>query len=358
MTFHLVKFAFFIAVAGLGGAAARADSIYLLNPDGSAALKPFRDNVTILRHKDKTLVFRSASGMEQALEFDKIARLSITADTVLSRADDAYTSGHYDEAVDLYLKAMRTNEAWKIEWMTPRLSQAAAKTGRFDAAMTVYIGYARIDPLSAIAMKPTLPQKGSKFLDEAAKQLDAALRTAASDGEKQALLSLLLDVQMQRGANEDAEATATQLTALTGESADPRVAGMIVGIRLDQAASEIGAGRFDRVAPLLDPIRDKLTEPAKQAHAMFLLAQARRGLAGDSKVKRLDAAIAFMRVVAHFQNVEEKPYVAESLLEAAKINETIGDSDSARLLYEQIAVEFAATPIAQEAGNRLADMTK
>ncbi len=353
---YRLTFAGLAAVTLMTGALLRADSIYLYNPDGSPALKPFRDNVTILKNKDRAFVFRTGSGLEQEIEFDKVARITVTADPALTEADDAYILQNFDKAVDSYLKAMRTNDAWKIQWITPRLSNAAAKTNRFDAALTAFLGYAKIDPPSAIGSKPTLPAKGSKYLDDAAKQIEAATRTATSDGERQALTSLLLDIQMQRGDQSAAELVANELSKLSGDLADPRIAGMIVGIRLDQANSEISAGRFDKVAVLLEPVRGKITVPAQQARAMFLLARAARATAGEDKTKLTDAAISFMRIPAHFGTLEGKPFVGEAMIEAAKINQLIGDSESAKAIYQQLQSEFANTALAQQAAQSLSEL--
>ncbi len=347
-----------IAVVALAISVGRADSIYLYNPDGSPRLEPYWDNVSILRQQDKALTFRTASGRESVIEQEKIARIAVDADPALTEADDAFVLQNYDKAVDNYLKAIRTNDAWKIFYVTPRLAQSAAKTGRFDAAMAAYVGFSRIDPPRALAQKPALPAKGSKLLDEGAKQLDTALRSATANDQKQALLSLLLDVQMARGDQAAAEAAANQLSALTGDSADPRVAAMTVGIRLDQAANEIAAGRYDKASTLLDHVKSRITNPAQQARALFLVAQSSRGAAGEDKTRLLDSAIAFMRVAAHFESVEGKPHVGEALLEAALINQAIGDKRAAESLFSQIITEFPDTSLAQEASSRLEQLKK
>lgn len=349
MAFARFRFACLTCVALVISSAARADSIYLFNPDGSPRLDAYWNNVTILRMKDGALLFRTASGTESSIGFDKIARLTVGADPVLTEADDAYLLSNFEKAVDGYLKSIRTNDAWKLKYITPRLATAAAKTKRFDASMTAYIGYAQLDPAAALQHKPALPAKGSKLLDEAAKQLDTALRTAGDNATKQALLSLLVDVQMTRADQAGAEAAASQLTALTGDQADPRIAAMLVGVKLDQAAAEITAGRFEKVAPLIDSVRGRLVEPRDQSKALFLLAQASRGAAGSDRKKLLDAAIAFMRVAAHFEAVEGKPLVGEALLEAAKTSGALGDTETTTRLCEQIEADFPATPIAAQA---------
>lgn len=352
-----LSFALLAASAVSLCAPALADSIYLYN-NGSPMMTPFRENVTILRITNQAMVFRTASGSEQEIALEKVARISVSADPALSAADDAFVLGQHEKAVDAYLKAIRSSEAWKIRWVTPRLLQAATKANRFDAALSAFLSAARIDPPSAVANKPPLPPKGSKLLDEAVKQIEPALRTAANNPEKQALLSLLLDIQIQRGDSSATEAIATQLSAIEGGEADPRLANMLVGIRFDQASAELAAKRYHRVAEILAPVRSKLSSPAQQARAMYLLAQAQQGLAGNDAAKQLDTAIDYMRIVAQFGVAEGRPFVAESLLEAAKINHAIGDAAAAKLLFQQVQDEFAGTSSASEAARLQNELSK
>lgn len=330
----------------------RADDIYLFGNGGEYQLTAFRQNVKILRADGARIVFRSTTGSEQSIEYEKILRIAVTGDPSLTSGDDAYALQEWDKAVDHYLKAIRTADAWKVQWITPRLSNAAKKTNRFDAGVTAYLGFARIDPAAAIHAKPALPAKGSKFLDDAAKQIDTSLRSAASDGEKQALLSLLVDVQMARGDTAATELAANQLMSIAGETTDPKLASMVIDIRLEQAKAEVQAGRATKVADLIRPIQSKLTDPPRQATAQFVLAQASQIAAGQDKTKLLDVAIDYMQIAAIFESAENRPMVGESLLAAAMINEQIGETDAARSLYGQIELEFPATPVAQTARSR------
>lgn len=351
-----VKLAVF--ALAVGASIGRSDSIYLYNQDGSAALKPFRENVTLLRAKGDALIFRTGSGLEQTIEIAKISQLSVTTDASLTEAEDAYVSQKFDAAVDLYQKALRSGEAWKVQWITPRLSKAAAQTKRFDAALSAFIGFAKIDPPAALAHKPELPAKGSKFLDDASKQLEASVREAASDGEKQALLSLLLDIQMQRGDTAAAESTADALLSMKGSSDDPRLASMVVSIRIDQAEYELRAGRPERVAGILNPIRARISAAENQAKALYLLARADAALAGNDPGRQFDAAISFMRVASHFASVDGKPYVAQSMLDAASLCRKCGQVETARSLYRQIVAEFAGSPFAKDAAEQQSQLSQ
>ena len=316
--------------------------------------------VTISSIKGDTIVFRTAGGEERTQPLKKIFKLTVAGDLAFTAAEDAYVGKQFDKAIDGYQKVARGADTWKIVWAVPRLMDSAEKTKRFDAALAGYIGLAKVDPDAASAIRPALPAKGSTFLDDAARDLDTAVRGAKSHPERQALLSLLLDVQLARGDQAGAEATVDQLLKLAGPNAnDPKLASMVAGIRLGQARVAFEAKRWADVANAIDVAAPHLVEPKLQAEALYLRAESKSGLAkSDDRDGRLDAANAFMRVAAHFGDVEGKPFVAQSLLRAADLLASIGDVAEARLLCEQVNVEFANTPFSAQASERISRFSK
>jgi len=96
-------------------------------------------------------------------------------------------------------------------------------------------------------------------------------------------------------------------------------------------------------------------DPAQQADALFILAEAKYALAlnkkdaGDLK----DAALAYMRVVANFKDAPNHPHVPESLLRTANIEEQLNDAPAAQLLYQQIAQQYPDDPIAAVAKQKI-----
>ena len=318
------------------------------------------ENVTILLVKGDNLVFRTPGGEERERPLKNVFKINVTNDAALNAAEDAYAQKQFDKAIEGYQKVSRAGDAWKVTWAVPRLLDAAGKANRFDAALAGYIGLAKVDPAAAATIRPTLPAKGSKFLDDAARDLDVAARGATKDGERQALLSFLLDVHMARGDQAAAETTVDQLLKIAGTNAnDPKLVGMVAGIRLGQARVAFEAKKYKDVAAAIDAAAPRLTDPKQQAEALYLRAEAQLGLAkADDRVAQLDAAIGFMRVAAHFRDVEGQPFVAQSLLRAADALQSAGDVAEARSLCQQVNAEFAGTPFAAQATERLAKLPK
>lgn len=348
-----------LAVALLPAAVARADEVIVYGVDNRTPGAKL-ENVTILTIRGENLVFRSPSGEERERPLKNVYKLSVNNDLALTAAEEAYVNKQYDKAIDGYQKAARSSDGWKVQWSVPRLLDSAAKTKRFDAALGGYIGLARIDPAGAAAIRPELPPKGSKFLDDAARDLETAARSATKDPEKQALLSYVLDVQLARGDQSAAEATVDQLLKLAGPNAnDPKLAGMVANIRLGQARVAFEAKRWPDVESAIEAAAPHLVDPKLQAEALYLRAEAQFGQAKpDDRNARLDAALNFARVAAHFRDVEGRPFVAQSLLRAADVLQSVGDAAEAKSLCEQVAKEFADTPFAAQATQRIARFTK
>ena len=349
----------FAAIFLLGGPA-RADEITVYSVDNRTPGTKF-DNVAVLAIRGENVVFRTSGGEERERPLKSVFKLAINSDLALTAAENAYIDKQWDKAIDGYQKVVRGGgDAWKTVYAVPRLLEAAEKTKRFDAALAGYIGLARVDAVAASAIRPALPAKGSKFLDDAAKDLDIAARQAVKAPEKQALLSLLLDVQLARADQTGAEATVDQLLTLAGPNTDdPQLAGMVAGIRLGQARVAFEAKRWLEVTKAIDAAAPRLIDPKLQAEALYLRASAMLGVAkADDKPARMDAAIAFMRVVAHFADTEGKPFVGQSLLGAADALESVGDINAARTLCEQTIAELPDTPHATEAARRVARFPK
>jgi TolA-binding protein len=59
-----------------------------------------------------------------------------------------------------------------------------------------------------------------------------------------------------------------------------------------------------------------------------------------------DAAIAYLRVVAHFKEAANAPHVPEAMMGAASILEELGDTAGALRLYQDVVAKYAASPVA------------
>ena len=178
----------------------------------------------------------------------------------------------------------------------------------------------------------------------------AAPRLTAA--QRQPLLSLLVDVQRARGDAKAAADTTDQLLKLgAAVSADPAAGGAVARLKLEAVQVALRARQYKRAIDEIHAARASFTSPRDQADALFCLAEAREGLAGDGGDAALlaDAALAYMRVVAHFEEAPGKPHVAQSLLRAAAIQEQLKDNAAALQLYEQVAAQFPDDPAAATA---------
>lgn len=307
------------------------------------------------------MVVRTPAGNEKKIALSAIYRISLDNDPTFTAAEEAYLAGKSADAVEGYLRAIRSADTWKTQYAAPRLISAAAKANRFDAAVTAYVALARVDAAGAARHKPTLPVKGSAFLEDASKSLNDALRSAQPVPMKQAILSLLLDVEMARGDAAAAERAVGQLLALVGDggNVDPKLAGMVGDIRLGQARLAVQNRQFDAARAMIESAGPSLTEPRQQAEALFIQAQAKEGVAkADDAVAQLDVSLAYMRVVAHFGPAEGRPFVAASLLRAGASLERAGRAADARLLYDQLSAEFPDSAEATEAAARSARLNQ
>jgi hypothetical protein len=104
-------------------------------------------------------------------------------------------------------------------------------------------------------------------------------------------------------------------------------------------------------------------EPAQQAAALYIIAEAKSGLAGDSTDEKAlkDLALAYMRVVAFGKDQPNNPNVARSLARTAAILEKLKQPEQARDLYQQVATAYPNSPVANDAkaaAQRLGDAKK
>ena len=109
--------------------------------------------------------------------------------------------------------------------------------------------------------------------------------------------------------------------------------------------------QFDAVITDINSAAALFVTPTDQATALFYLAEAHAGRAAqaESPAAWQDAALAYMRVVAHFKDAAGAPFVARSLLKAAEITEKLNDSPAAIALYRQILQQHPADAAANSA---------
>jgi TolA-binding protein len=330
---------------------ARADTVWVSSGSAGNALE--LSNVKVADIREGKLIFLGVGGRETTRELSQIARLRVDDDAGLTAGEDALANSQWDAATDAFLKVMATSKPWAKQWAAGRLAAAAPKANRFDAAVKGYIALVKTDPARASALKPAPPDARSTYLTTALSDVTTSLADPQLPAaQRQALLSFQLELER---AKKDDQAIADTMEKLlkTGATTanDPNAAAALARLKLDQAGVTLGAKDYDKVITDLNANAGVFIDPRDQVQAMFLIAEARLGQAIKSNQPAAwqDAALAYMRVVAHFKDGPPSPLVARSLLKAAQIEEKLQDRDGAIAIYDQLAAQFPAEPPAADA---------
>ncbi|WP_428939232.1 tetratricopeptide repeat protein [Fontivita pretiosa] len=316
-----------------------------------------RKNVLIRDLKDGMVVYE-INGRASEIEAGKVTRLLVSGEPALTAAEQAYAAAEWDQAVDGYQKAIRTtSKPWVKSWAAQRLIDAANRTGRFDAAATAYILVLLEDPNRAAGMKPAMPQSGSTYLDTAVQDVNNAMNDPKLTVEqRRALLGFLVELHQARKDAAAEDAAYEQLARLPGADVnDPGARRILAKRKLSVASRALDAADYLKAINEIEASKAIFTEPAQQADALFIIAQARHGLAtGQPDAKLLkDAALAYMRVVALAKDEPGRPHVVQSLLSTADILQQLGEPASARQLYEQVLAQYGDDPDARHARDAL-----
>jgi hypothetical protein len=363
-----------VAILCLGVVApAPADTVWV----GGAGSKPLeRKNMKIEGLTPEGLIFRSASA-DRAAEpkpLKEIARIQVDNEPALTAAELAYSTEKWDDAAKGYQKVLSTSRTdWVKYFATQRLVIAAEKSGKFSAAAGAYAALVQRDLKAAAESKPEIPGDAKTELPGAIN----AVKTALGDSklkapQKDALRAFLAELYIANGQLKDAEAigakaagAAAAPAAINGKRDDPGEAPAApavnrgqVELKLQLAVAALKQKKYQEAIDSIDSVAASLTEPAQQAEALFSLAEARAGLAGSDPAKLKDAALAYMRVVAHFKSQPEAPHVAESLVKAGGVLEQAKMLPDALTAYQAVETDYKESPHAKDAAAGAARVRK
>jgi len=319
-------------IVGITVAVARADTLWLTTSTGSTIET---GEATITRIEGDKLFFMSV-GNEASREIAQVARISLPDDPGFTAAEEAYAKGDWGAASDGYQTTLRTpTRPWMKDWSARRLSDAAVKAGRFDAAVSAYIALVQTRPELAMKSRPALPPGPSPALDSGAKQLEEALNgSGLGDAQRQALLMFLFDVQESRADAPAAGAVADRLLGEDIHSVEPRIVGRL---KLALATKELAQNDPAAAAKTIEQSKDIFVDPPQQTEALFLTAEAKYAQAKSSDSLK-EAALAYMRVVAHGKD-QPTPRINQALLKTADILETLKDESGAARLRAAAKVQ-------------------
>lgn len=330
---HLVGWTIAVFVLGIA-LVGRADTIHV-----GGGLK--FEGVQILRMEGNQLVFNNRAGREASRDISTITQLEVANEAAFTDAESAYAAGNWEKATAGYEKAVRgTARDWVRQWASLRLFETADKSGNFPAATTAYIELLRSNPTAAAGRQPTLPDAGSTFLETAAQDIERALEGNLEDRQRAELLKFLLDIHQKRGNTEQALSAAERLSKITGDAVTPENRRLLADLKLGLAKIALEKKDHQTAFNEINANREIFLEPEQQAQALYTLAAAQHHLAGEDKQKLQDAAIAYMRVLAHFP---KSPQAGPSLVATAAIAEALGEPKKALALYQQAANEYPAT---------------
>jgi TolA-binding protein len=131
-----------------------------------------------------------------------------------------------------------------------------------------------------------------------------------------------------------------------------------VDLKLQLAVAAIKQKKYQDAIDAIESVSASLTEPAQQAEALFSLAEAKAGLAGNDPAKLKAAALAYMRVVAHFKSRPGAPNVAESLLKAGVVLEQAKLLPDALAAYQAVQADYKDSAPAKQAAAAEARLRK
>jgi tetratricopeptide (TPR) repeat protein len=360
---------------------ARADSVWLGENAKAVELK----NAKIERLTDQGLIFRSgaADRVGEPRPLKRIWRIAVDDEPALNAAETAFVGEKWDDAVAGYQKTLNTSRKdWVKQYATTRLIAAAEKSGKFPAAVAAYAALAQHASGAADAAQPDVTKAAKSDLPGAINTIKAALSSPGLKApQKQSLQTFLGQLYVANGPLKEAEAisgkpsaaaapggsavaapAAREVTAPAAAATAPPTAPAAnkgqVDLKLQLAQAAIKQKKFQEAIDAIDSVASSIVEPSDQAEALFSLAEAKAGLAGSDPAKLQDAALAYMRVVAHFKGKPDAPHVADSLLRAGTVLEKAKMLPDALAAYEAVRADFKDAPQAKEAAAAAARVRK
>jgi len=338
----------------VGGRATLGDTVWISNGTATMAF----EQIKVVRVDQETIVFRTTAS-EATWPISKVARLAIDDEKLLTAAERARSDGQWDVATDSYARTLSsTDKPWLKDWAALRLLECGEHSGRFDMAVTAYVALAMRWPGYALGHKPKLPAAGSTFLDMGASEIQSALGSAKTDEQQQALLWLLLDIYRAKNDTGKSAEVARKISSLKVASTPAAGGGdagaLLADLKLNSAKLAVEQGNFSKAIAEVESAKASFSDSNHQAEALFCIARARQGMAEQAKTGESykDAALAYLRVVAHFREVASTPHVAESMVAAGSIMERLNDRAAALRLYQEVVSRYNNAPAAVAAAQQ------
>lgn len=299
---------------------------------------------TVLNIEAGQLVYRSqTSGSEGRKPLDQIIKLKVDSEPKLSQAEEAYAAGNMAVAAQGYQQALATTQKdWVRERAVYRLVDAAAQAGNYAAAVSAYAELLKRNPTVAADNKPVIPKDKPDLVKQGiAEAVRASGDSRLRPEQRAALNSYLFDLYMAVGDIANAQRIGGNIVDNDG--------GASVA---NQAKLQFASRQYQGVLNVIEQHKAKITSPESQFDALYLVAESKHALANAANAipPLQDAAIAYMRVVAHFGKGKD-PRIADSLLKAGIIVERCNLKAEALKIYQELVEDekFAKSPAAAQA---------
>ncbi|HET6249446.1 MAG TPA: hypothetical protein VFE47_17270 [Tepidisphaeraceae bacterium] len=349
------------------GISALGDTVYIKS---TPTATPFaRKNVTISKiAKDKdedfeSLYYTTDGGNNEHKDLAKVSQIEADNEPSFNQAETEFEKNDLKAASEDYRRAMASStKEWVKHRSNVRLLLISGKTGDFLGAVAGYVEMVKKDPVAAAAQKPVVASAKPDQLASAITTVNRGLAGASSD-TKRTLLPFLIELQTKNNDNAGATASLAELKKLTGGAgqnnpanstgaADATAAAMAAkeaeaDIALNKAKDALAARDYAKVISSINTASASFITPDHQAKALYMLAEAKAATATTPDALE-DAAMAYMRVVAHFKAQIGGP-AADALYKTGVIEEKLSKTREAILIYKQVVNEYADSKAAEQA---------
>ena len=318
---------------------------------------------TILRIENGLIVIKAKpSGRETQRKLEDVIKIRLDDEPKFNAAEDAYAANQFPAAATAYQAALgATQREWVKDRALQRLVELAQKTNQYPAAVAAFVEMAKRDPAQAEKAKPKIPAGNPSALTAVIADVRKAHDGNVKPETRQLLRTYLVDLYLAAGDPKSADALVKGAPAPAApaaqDAAAPNAADTAAATRaMNEAKIAMAQKDYARVANAIRSNKAAFTDADQQFEALYMLAEAESGAAGNDPGKLADAAVAYMRVVAHFGNRTSDPRYADALVKAAAIVERLQKPNEALALYNQVATDpkFKNTPAAAEANKAIA----
>lgn len=321
---------------------------------GSGAGRGFRQEVDILDIEADQLVYL-VNGNRGTTPLLRIQQIELAGDAGFNEGEAAFAAGEWNKAAAAYLTSARRHaKQWARRRAAERLVLAAQRAARFDLAVTGYIQLTLVAPEAAVGKEPELSEEiDAEQLARSAVELQQALDAGVAPAQARPMLALLLAVHNRRGDDQAAATVVERLGRVMGPETAQLDPALYAQVLIGRANLALARGQLDQAVGLVEQGRKYFAEPRQQSDALMILARAADRRAGEDRGRLMDAALAYMKVVAFFKRDQDAPNVPEALLRTGQIHEQLGLHDVAADLYRDLVSSYPKSPAASEAQKRL-----